>query len=56
MFLMLFANVAPFISLVVSHTWVEQISLLAPDGSTLGSPGYPRGNGDFQQDHIYTPG
>ena len=50
---MLFMNVASFMSLIVSHTWVEQISLLAPDDSSLSSPGYSRGNDEFQHDYIY---
>ncbi|KAI9037947.1 uncharacterized protein KD926_011470 [Aspergillus affinis] len=27
-----------------AHTWVEQLMVIAPNGTFIGSPGYPRGN------------
>ncbi|KAI9814686.1 MAG: hypothetical protein M1832_005685 [Thelocarpon impressellum] len=27
-----------------AHSWVEQLMVIAPNGSFIGSPGYPRGN------------
>ncbi|KAK1148982.1 hypothetical protein N8T08_007657 [Aspergillus melleus] len=27
-----------------AHTWVEQLTVIAPNGTFIGSPGYPRGN------------
>jgi hypothetical protein len=27
-----------------AHTWVEQLSVIAPNGTFVGAPGYPRGN------------
>lgn len=29
---------------VSSHSWVEQLRLIAPNGTFVGEPGYPRGN------------
>jgi len=36
-------------SLCQGHSWVEQVSLVSQDGTLLGPPGYPRGNGTFSQ-------
>lgn len=30
--------------LATAHTWVEQIMAIAPNGTLVGQPGYPRGN------------
>jgi hypothetical protein len=30
------------------HSWVEQVSQISTDGSFFGSPGFPRGNGEFE--------
>lgn len=37
--------VIAFMSSALGHSWIEEISLLAADGSILSPPGYPRGNG-----------
>ncbi|KAF7115331.1 hypothetical protein CNMCM5793_001967 [Aspergillus hiratsukae] len=29
---------------VTAHSWVEQLTVIAPNGTFVGSPGYPRGN------------
>ena len=34
---------APFLSPVSAHTWVEEIDIIAPNGTFVGQPGYPRG-------------
>lgn len=31
-------------SSVSAHTWVEQLMMIAPNGTLVGDPGYPRGN------------
>ncbi|RAL11287.1 uncharacterized protein BO97DRAFT_100038 [Aspergillus homomorphus CBS 101889] len=31
-------------STVVGHSWVEQLTVIAPNGTFVGAPGYPRGN------------
>ncbi|KIV97307.1 hypothetical protein PV10_01069 [Exophiala mesophila] len=30
--------------LALTHTWVEQMMVIAPNGTLVGQPGYPRGN------------
>ncbi|KAJ9616871.1 hypothetical protein H2200_000591 [Cladophialophora chaetospira] len=30
--------------LAVAHTWVEQLMVIAPNGTLVGQPGFPRGN------------
>lgn len=37
-----------FFAAIVAHTWVEDVSVLQPDGS-LGLRGFPRGNGKASQ-------
>lgn len=32
------------ISMVSSHSWVEQLTVIAANGTFVGAPGYPRGN------------
>ncbi|KAH8797163.1 hypothetical protein F5884DRAFT_715855, partial [Xylogone sp. PMI_703] len=32
------------IPIVRAHSWVEQLSVIAPNGTFIGPPGYPRGN------------
>jgi len=32
------------LSTVSSHSWIEQLMVIAPNGTFVGAPGYPRGN------------
>jgi hypothetical protein len=41
MFLFLFIGLTSFVS---AHTWIEQISAIAPNGTFVGAPGFARGN------------
>ncbi|KAI9789454.1 MAG: hypothetical protein M1833_002412, partial [Piccolia ochrophora] len=33
-----------FIAQAFAHSWVEQLTVIAPNGTFVGAPGYPRGN------------
>lgn len=35
---------ATFTPSVAAHTWVEQLMVIAPNGTMVGQPGFPRGN------------
>lgn len=30
---------------ITAHTWVEQLNVIDPNGTFVGAPGFPRGNG-----------
>lgn len=38
-------TIASLTQLSCGHTWVESLSVIAPNGTFVGSPGYARGNG-----------
>ncbi|KEF53184.1 uncharacterized protein A1O9_10632 [Exophiala aquamarina CBS 119918] len=33
-----------FLSVATAHSWVEQLMVIAPNGTMVGQPGFPRGN------------
>ncbi|KAI9802249.1 MAG: hypothetical protein M1825_002970 [Sarcosagium campestre] len=35
---------AALVAQVSAHSWVEQLTVIAPNGTFVGAPGYPRGN------------
>ncbi|KAI9877341.1 MAG: hypothetical protein M1830_004209 [Pleopsidium flavum] len=37
-------SIAGLTQLACGHTWVESLSVIAPNGTFVGNPGYPRGN------------
>jgi hypothetical protein len=39
--LLVFAHI---FTTAIAHSWVEQLMVIAPNGTFVGSPGYPRGN------------
>ena len=41
MFIILFISLTTFAS---AHTWIEQMSVIAPNGTFVGAPGFARGN------------
>lgn len=46
-----FAIIMVLLPQVSSHSWVERIDVLSPDGVSIGKSGYPRGNGVFSLYH-----
>lgn len=38
------ALVGALIASVQAHTWIEQLMVIAPNGTMVGAPGFPRGN------------
>jgi hypothetical protein len=50
---MFFSQQVAFLSIlltvVLSHSWVERVYVVS-DKSTIGNPGFPRGNGKSQPD------
>ena len=37
------------VSIAHTHSWVERLTVISDDGSSIGPSGFPRGNGELKQ-------
>ena len=38
---------ASLITTITAHSWVEQLTVIDPNGTFIGAPGFSRGNGMY---------